>query len=50
MKRLLIILAALFVLMHPQAVIAAELVALAVIAAGIARSAGVTIPINWRPA
>ncbi len=38
------------VITHPLSILLAELGALAVIAGGIARSAGVTIPINWRSA
>jgi hypothetical protein len=36
------------VITHPLVILLAELGALAVIAAGIARAAGVTIPSNWR--
>ncbi len=48
-KALLAILATLLVIAHPWAVLAAELVVLAVIAAGIARSAGFSLrSLPWR--
>jgi hypothetical protein len=50
-KALLAALAALLVIAHPWAILAAELVVLAVIAAGIARSAGFTLSsFPWRSA
>ena len=36
------------VITHPLSILLAELAVLAVIAAGIARAAGLSIPINWR--
>jgi hypothetical protein len=51
-KALLAILAALLVIGHPWAILAAELVVLAVIAAGISRSAGFSLAslpsLRWR--
>lgn len=51
-KALLAILAALLVIGHPWAILAAELVVLAVIAAGISHSAGFSLaslpPLRWR--